>query len=173
MRLVATVVASIVLVNQCAVVNALAPQFGAQAVNLQRLLQKGPSSRVLATQASTPFPQLTFTQPLDHFSDTGHTFQQRYWLSTRHYNPNSATPVPVIVLDGGEETAEDRLPYLDTGIIDILTEATGGIGVLLEHRYYGDSVPVQNFTTDSLRYVFSVLLCPWLQLMQWGVQMVE
>lgn len=159
-RLAATVFASIVLVNQCAVVDAASPHFGAQTINLQRLLQKEPSSpQILATQASPTFPQLDFTQPLDHFDNTGHTFQQRYWLSTRHYNPNSITPVPVIVLDGGETSGEDRLSYLDTGIVDILTEATGGIGVLLEHRYYGASVPVQNFTTDSLRYVSSVWLC--------------
>lgn len=43
----------------------------------------------------------------------------------------------MIVLDGGETSGEDRLPYLDTGIVDILAEATGGVGVVLEHRYYG------------------------------------
>lgn len=64
------------------------------------------------------------------------------------------------MLDGGETSGEDRLPYLDTGIVDILTAATGGVGIVLEHRYYGDSVPVQNFTTDSLRYVHDMLfLC--------------
>lgn len=43
----------------------------------------------------------------------------------------------MIVLDSGEDEGEDRLPYLDTGIVDILAEATGGVGVVLEHRYYG------------------------------------
>jgi len=33
---------------------------------------------------------------------------------------------------------KDRLPFLDTGIVDILTNATGGLGVVLEHRYYGE-----------------------------------
>jgi len=32
---------------------------------------------------------------------------------------------------------KDRLPFLDTGIVDILTNATRGLGVVLEHRYYG------------------------------------
>ena len=32
---------------------------------------------------------------------------------------------------------KDRLSFLDTGIVDILTNATGGLGVVLEHRYYG------------------------------------
>lgn len=33
-----------------------------------------------------------------------------------------------------------RLPYLDTGIVEILTRHLGGIGVVLEHRYYGKHV---------------------------------
>jgi hypothetical protein len=35
---------------------------------------------------------------------------------------------------------QDRLPFLDTGIVDILARATGGVGVVLEHRYYGKIV---------------------------------
>ena len=37
-------------------------------------------------------------------------------------------------LDGGETNGYDRLPFLDTGIVDILAKATGGVGVVLEHR---------------------------------------
>ena len=44
---------------------------------------------------------------------------------------------PVIVIDGGETNWEDRLSFLDTGIADILEQATGGVGVVLEHRCYG------------------------------------
>ena len=71
---------------------------------------------------------------------------------TRHYQAGG----PVIVLDSGESSGTERLPYLDTGIVDILANATGGLGIVLEHRYYGESVPVLNFTTDSLRYVLVV-----------------
>ena len=56
-------------------------------------------------------------------------------MSTRHYK----TGGPVFVLDGGETSGEDRLPFLDTGILDILAEATGGLSIVLEHRYYGAS----------------------------------
>ncbi|TFK34727.1 serine carboxypeptidase S28-domain-containing protein [Crucibulum laeve] len=93
-----------------------------------------------------------FEQPLDHFSKkNAHTWHQRYWVNTRHYD--SKVGGPVIVLDGGETSGEDRLPFLDTGIVEILARATGGVGVVLEHRYYGESIPVSNFTTDSLRWL--------------------
>ncbi|KAI0311252.1 peptidase S28 [Amylostereum chailletii] len=94
----------------------------------------------------------TFAQPLDHFSNsTTQTFEQRYWFNARHYKPG--TGAPVIVIDGGETSGEDRLPFLDTGIADILAKATGGVGVVLEHRYYGESISVKNLSTDSLRWL--------------------
>ena len=126
---------------------ALSPS-GAQWINLQRL-RLSPSDLVTDATNAPSFPQFNFTQPLDHFTDTGLTFNQRYWVSDRHYKPGG----PVIVLDGGETSGAGRLVYMDTGIVDILTNATNGLGVVLEHRYYGDSIPVQNFTTDSMRSV--------------------
>ncbi|TRM64169.1 serine carboxypeptidase S28-domain-containing protein [Schizophyllum amplum] len=104
------------------------------------------------TRQYEEFPEQWFEQPLDHFNnETGDTFLQRYWFSTRHYTPGAGGPV--IVLDGGETSGEGRLPFLDTGIVEILTRATGGVGVILEHRYYGETQPVQNLTTDSLRFL--------------------
>jgi hypothetical protein len=113
------------------------------------------------------FPPQTFPQLLDHdHPHSSPTFGQRYWVNTRHFKPGG----PVIVIDGGETSGEDRLPFLDTGIAEILAKATKGVGVVLEHRYYGEStiphshfklmnchigesVPVLNFTTDSLRWL--------------------
>jgi len=46
------------------------------------------------------------------------------------------------VLDGGETSGEDRLSFLDTGILDILANATSGIGIILEHRYYGSETVI-------------------------------
>ncbi len=65
------------------------------------------------------------------------------------------------ILDSGETDATGRLPYLDHGILDILTNATGGIGLVLEHRFYGESFPQRSqisptsdvWDTDGLRYL--------------------
>ncbi|KAF8845504.1 peptidase S28 [Paxillus ammoniavirescens] len=97
------------------------------------------------------FPEQFFTQPTDHAEPSQGTFKQRYWVNTRHYVPGSGGPV--IVLDGGETSGEDRLPFLDTGIVEILANATGGVGVILEHRYYGTSIPVSDLSTDNLRWL--------------------
>lgn len=56
----------------------------------------------------------TFQQPLDHFDDeNNHTYQQRYWVDKRFYQPGG----PVFVLDGGEANGACRLPTMDTGIL--------------------------------------------------------
>jgi hypothetical protein len=117
---------------------------GPQGVNLWRLKETHSAQTGFKVQETTDqlswryeeFPPQWFTQPLDHFEDSPHTFGQRYWVNARHYKPRPG--VPVIVLDGGETTGEDRLPFLDTGIVNILAKATGGLGVVLEHRYYGN-----------------------------------
>ncbi|KAJ7069481.1 serine carboxypeptidase S28-domain-containing protein [Mycena amicta] len=93
-----------------------------------------------------------FRQPLDHFDKSVNaTWLQRYWVNARHYKAGNASPV--FVLDGGETSGVNRIPFLDTGIMEILARHTGGIGIVLEHRYYGKSVPVANFTTDNLRWL--------------------
>lgn len=76
-------------------------------------------------------------------------WHQRYWFDATFYKPGG----PVYLLDGGETSGEDRIPFLETGILRILAEATGGLGVILEHRYYGESFPVERLDTDSLRFL--------------------
>ncbi|EIN12709.1 peptidase S28 [Punctularia strigosozonata HHB-11173 SS5] len=148
-----------------------------QSINLQRLQalsQQGATQFGVPAHAQTPFdasgdtvvpdydldpssalPSFEaywFEQPLDHFArEDTQTWRQRYWINTRHYKPNSSAPV--IVLDGGETSGANRLPFLDTGIVEILAKATGGVGVVLEHRYYGRSIPVDNLSTDALRFL--------------------
>ena len=116
---------------------------GPQAVNLWKLdrLHAQTEERGILVQADEQQPVNAphfsahwFKQPLDHFSKSSETWHQRYWVNDRHYKPKSRKPTPVIVIDGGETSGEDRLPFLDTGIADILARATGGIGVVLEHR---------------------------------------
>ncbi|WWC72992.1 uncharacterized protein I206_106956 [Kwoniella pini CBS 10737] len=91
-----------------------------------------------------------FPQKISHFDDSiNGTFCQRYWINATYYKEGG----PVFLLDGGETSGEDRVPFLEKGILQILSNATNGIGIVLEHRYYGDSVPVSSFSTDDLRFL--------------------
>jgi hypothetical protein len=100
------------------------------------LTQEQDQTTLTDSAERAPFTAQWFTQPLDHFSNSSHhTFRQRFWVNTRHYRPGAGGPV--YVLDGGETSGEGRLPFLDTGIMEILAKATGGVSAVLEHRYYG------------------------------------
>jgi hypothetical protein len=50
-------------------------------------------------------------------------------------------------------TASERLVYLQKGILAQLSQATNGIGVVLEHRYYGESFPTPDLSTENLRFL--------------------
>ncbi|BGP09905.1 hypothetical protein JCM10049v2_005781 [Rhodotorula toruloides] len=95
------------------------------------------------------FDQLVSHNP--HYPPTtpDETWQQRYWFDATFYKPGG----PFFLLDAGETDGEGRLPFLSQGILRILSEATNGIGIVFEHRYYGKSFPVSNLTTDSLRFL--------------------
>ena len=59
----------------------------------------------------------------------------------------------MIVLQSGETDASGRLPYLQKGIVAQLSKATNGLGVILEHRYYGTSFPVDDLSVENLRFL--------------------
>lgn len=59
----------------------------------------------------------------------------------------------MIVLASGETSGENRLAYLQKGILHQLIKETHGIGVVLEHRFYGQSFPQKNLSTSSLRFL--------------------
>lgn len=42
---------------------------------------------------------------------------------------------------------------MQKGIVHQVAKATKGLGVILEHRYYGKSFPVPDLTTDNLRFL--------------------
>lgn len=105
---------------------------------------------------STLYPAHNLSVPIDHFHNesmyephsTG-TFPLRYFFDATYYKPGG----PVIVLESGEDDATDRLPYLQKGIAHQLAEATNGIAVVLEHRYYGTSFPTPDLSTENLRFL--------------------
>jgi Serine carboxypeptidase S28 len=108
------------------------------------------------TDPALLYPAHNFSVPVDHFPNdpkyaphSTDTFQLRYWYDATYYKPGG----PVIVLESGETSGVGRLPYLQKGILHQLIEATNGIGVVLEHRYYGTSFPMPDLSTENLRFL--------------------
>ncbi|GAA5893938.1 hypothetical protein JCM6882_003133 [Rhodosporidiobolus microsporus] len=139
-------------------------------IGLHRLLREQERQRAAEVQTPVAGAQIPFQAPeeaaalayeaqyfdqrVSHLEEVppphpNATFKQRYWFDAQFYKPGG----PVILLDAGETSGKNRIPFLEKGILRILAEATGGIGVVFEHRYYGESFPVANLTTDSLRYL--------------------
>ncbi|KAF5134784.1 putative extracellular serine carboxypeptidase [Metarhizium anisopliae] len=109
-----------------------------------------------AAQISSNIKAYNMSVPIDHFHNetkyqphSNGSFNLRYWADVSHYKQGG----PVIILHSGEFSSEGRLPFLDHGIASILTQATGGVGIVLEHRYYGTSWPTDNATTENYRFL--------------------
>ncbi|EXJ60715.1 hypothetical protein A1O7_04868 [Cladophialophora yegresii CBS 114405] len=117
--------------------------------------------RLLARQAEDVdptelYPAHYLDVPVDHFHNASRyephsnkTFKLRYYFDATYYKPGG----PVIVLQSGETDASTRLPYLQKGIVYQLASALNGIGVILEHRYYGKSFPTPDLSTKNLRFL--------------------
>ncbi|PQE10786.1 hypothetical protein CJF30_00008948 [Rutstroemia sp. NJR-2017a BBW] len=102
------------------------------------------------------YPTYNLSVPVDHFHNESRyephsnaTFALRYWFDATYYKDGG----PVIVLQSGETDATGRLTFLQKGILHQLAEATNGIGVVLEHRYYGESMPTPDLSTENLRFL--------------------
>lgn len=79
----------------------------------EALVSQSGGQQPLVAPQDVKFTPRWFRQPLDHFdASRKETFLQRYWLSDRHYKSGG----PVIVIDGGETSGENRLPFLGLSI---------------------------------------------------------
>ncbi|KAL4903085.1 hypothetical protein BDW74DRAFT_157383 [Aspergillus multicolor] len=108
--------------------------------------------------AATTYEAHNFSAPVDHFHNetrylphSNSTFNLRYWFDSTFYEPGG----PVFVIATGETNGEDRFEFLSQGIVTQLAETYNGLGVILEHRYYGESFPFpgDEISVDELRFL--------------------
>eukprot|EP00457_Paulinella_chromatophora_P005972 gb/GEZN01005990.1/.p1 GENE.gb/GEZN01005990.1/~~gb/GEZN01005990.1/.p1 ORF type:complete len:504 (-),score=59.75 gb/GEZN01005990.1/:160-1671(-) len=96
-----------------------------------------------------------FVQPLDHFNaQNTQTWKQRYFTNSSFFTGKG----PVFLCVGGET-------YLDEDVVvsgenhcgDAVSMAPsyGALILALEHRYYGASVPTEDFSTPNMAYLSS------------------
>tara|TARA_R110002003_G_scaffold140_23_gene12901 strand:- start:5835 stop:7226 length:1392 start_codon:yes stop_codon:yes gene_type:complete len=100
--------------------------------------------------------------PIDNFAASKNqaysyhgTFFNRYWVSTSAYKPGS----PVFIYDVGEANAEPNALFRiqnETSFFKQLVDQYHGIGIVWEHRFYGNSSPTPvdiNTPAEDFRYL--------------------
>lgn len=92
-----------------------------------------------------------FDQLIDHSRPELGTFPQRFWWSTEFYDgPGS----PVLLFTPGEVSAEGYDGYLTNRTLPgLFANATGAAGILLEHRYWGESSPVADYSIANMQHL--------------------
>jgi len=114
-----------------------------------------PQSRLRVPKAPA-HPKVTngtafFDQWLDHSNHSLGTFKQKYWWADTYYAGKGS---PVVAFTPGEVAAAGYQGYLTNATITgLFAEAIGGAVVLIEHRYWGDSSPYADLTTENLQYL--------------------
>ncbi|KAK3936273.1 peptidase S28 [Diplogelasinospora grovesii] len=93
----------------------------------------------------------TFDQLLDHSDPGKGTFKQRYWWDAKSWaGPGS----PVFVLNVGEQNADGFQGYLDNGTVPgLYADTFNGAVIVIEHRYWGESIPFDTLTAETLQYL--------------------
>ncbi|XP_012522919.1 putative serine protease K12H4.7 [Monomorium pharaonis] len=88
------------------------------------------------------------TQPLDHFNHR----DNRTW--SMRYKENSAflkKDGPILIMIGGEWAITDG--YLQGGLMYEIGMKYGGLMYYTEHRFYGESKPTKDISTENLQYL--------------------
>ena len=95
------------------------------------------------------FVEKTFDNMVDHFNaQDDRTYKQRYWVSDEYWKEDG----PIFVYICGEY----RCSVPDTRLYPFMIGATYGARFLVvEHRFYGDSQPFEDWSLDSLQYLSS------------------
>lgn len=99
-----------------------------------------------------------FSQRVDHFDRNNiRQFNQRYFVNDNYWNRNNNRLHAVVFLCVGGEG-----PALDISVLENsvhcsdmvqLGKSVGALLVALEHRYYGVSIPTEDFSTENLKWL--------------------
>ncbi|QIX02443.1 hypothetical protein AMS68_007960 [Peltaster fructicola] len=85
----------------------------------------------------------TLQIPIDHSNNGSNTFSNRFWVNSTYYKSGA----PVFFMDVGEATASDDLiqsclmEAYDPSAVMQLARKYNGLAIMMEHRFYGESLP--------------------------------
>ncbi|CAN9164930.1 unnamed protein product [Alternaria alternata] len=122
------------------------PEIDFTALKSLKVATTADSTVVAAAKAETITPEYV-ELPIDNFAQKKNqdysyqgTFFNRYWVATSGYKAGG----PVFVYDVGEANAEPNALFRlqnETSFFKQLVDEFGGIGIVWEHRFYGNSTP--------------------------------
>lgn len=92
------------------------------------------------------FTELTFDNLVDHFNrQNADTYKQRYWINDKYWTDDDG---PNFIYLCGEY----RCSVPDERLYPFMIGAKHGARLfVLEHRFYGDSQPKEDWSLDSLK----------------------
>ncbi|KAK0415706.1 hypothetical protein QR680_012075 [Steinernema hermaphroditum] len=97
-------------------------------------------------------PDQWFTQPVDNFDASNtQTWQQRFWSNDQWYTEGG----PIFLMLGGEGPESNGWVVRDDLEWTTLARKFGAMVYLIEHRFYGQSLPFQSAETSNLKYLSS------------------
>ncbi|XP_060801936.1 putative serine protease K12H4.7 [Amyelois transitella] len=89
------------------------------------------------------------TMPVDHFDPhNSDTFQMRFMYNEDYFGGDG---YPVFIMVGGEWNIAEG--WLRGGNMFHMAVENQGYQIYTEHRYYGETLPYTNFTTENLRFL--------------------
>eukprot|EP01101_Sappina_pedata_P013183 TRINITY_DN9464_c0_g1_i2.p1 TRINITY_DN9464_c0_g1~~TRINITY_DN9464_c0_g1_i2.p1 ORF type:complete len:484 (-),score=146.34 TRINITY_DN9464_c0_g1_i2:76-1527(-) len=97
-------------------------------------------------------PTQWFTQRLDHFNaQDQRVWKQKYFVNETFYK--AGTNAPIFLLIGGEGPISPG--YVTSYMMSTYAQKYGALQFGLEHRFYGESAPLPDLSTDNLKYLSS------------------
>ncbi|XP_049869941.1 putative serine protease K12H4.7 [Pectinophora gossypiella] len=92
---------------------------------------------------------LWITMPTDHFDPQNpDTFKMRFMINEQFFGGDGS---PIFIMVGGEWTIATG--WLLTGNMFEMARENNGYLVYTEHRYYGQTLPYEEFTAETLRFL--------------------
>ncbi|KAG8922912.1 hypothetical protein FRC01_013456, partial [Tulasnella sp. 417] len=108
-----------------------------------------PANNATAALTATAY---YFDQLIDHQHPSKGTFKQRYFFNDKYWTSQGA---PIVLMTPGEQSADgfDGELTSEASLQRALMMSFGAAGVVLEHRYWGESSPYQTLSTANLKYL--------------------
>ncbi|KAG8929936.1 hypothetical protein FRC00_001348 [Tulasnella sp. 408] len=93
-----------------------------------------------------------FNQLIDHTNPSRGTFKQRYFFTDEFWTHQGA---PIVITTPGEQSANgfDAELTSPASLQRAVMMTLGAAGVVLEHRYYGQSSPYTTLSKGNLKYL--------------------